>query len=44
MNMRTIGLLIASNILMTFSWYGQLKEKGLTLRKAVLTSWAIAFF
>ena len=44
MNLRTIGLLIASNIFMTFSWYGLLKEKGLTLWKAVLISWAIAFF
>ena len=44
MNLRKIGLLIASNIFMTFSRYGLLKEKGLTLWKAVLISWAIAFF
>lgn len=44
MNLRTIGLLIASNIFMTFAWYGLLKEKGLTLWKAILISWAIAFF
>lgn len=43
MNLRTIGLLIASNIFMTFSWYGPLKEKGLTLWKAVLIGWAIVF-
>ena len=44
MNLRTIGLLIASNIFMTFAWYGLIKEKGLTLWKAILISWAIAFF
>lgn len=44
MNFRTIGLLIASNIFMTFAWYGLLKDKGLTLWKAILISWGIAFF
>lgn len=44
MNIRTIGLLIASNIFMTFAWYGFLKEKGLTIWKAILLSWCIAFF
>jgi len=44
MNLRTIGLLIASNCFMTFAWYGFLKEKGLPLWKAILISWAIAFF
>ncbi len=44
MNFKTIGLLIASNIFMTFAWYGLLKEKGLTLWKAILFSWCIAFF
>ena len=44
MNIRTIGLLIASNIFMTFAWYGLLKEKGLTMWKAILISWGIAFF
>ena len=29
---------------MTFAWYGLLKEKGLTLWKAILISWAMAFF
>ena len=29
---------------MTFAWYGLLKEKGLPLWKAILISWAIAFF
>ena len=44
MNIRTVFLLIASNIFMTFAWYGLLKEKGLPLWKAILISWTIAFF
>lgn len=44
MNFRTIGLLILSNCFMTFAWYGFLKEKGLPLWKAILVSWAVAFF
>ncbi len=31
MNLRTIGLLIASNIFMTFAWYGLIKEKGVNV-------------
>lgn len=42
--MSTILLLIASNIFMTFAWYGHLKFKDLSLWKAVLISWGIAFF
>lgn len=42
--MKTIGLLLLSNIFMTFAWYGHLKEKGLPLWKAILISWGIAFF
>lgn len=44
MNVKTIGLLIVSNIFITFAWYGLLKEKGLPLWKAILISWAVAFF
>jgi uncharacterized protein len=40
----TIGLLIASNIFMTFAWYGHLKFKTAPLFAVILTSWAIAFF
>jgi uncharacterized protein (DUF486 family) len=29
---------------MTFAWYGNLKDKGLPLWKAILISWCIAFF
>jgi uncharacterized protein (DUF486 family) len=42
--MRTISLLILSNIFMTFAWYGHLKEKNIPLWKAILLSWGIAFF
>jgi uncharacterized protein len=41
--MRTILLLLASNVFMTFAWYGHLKMKGLPLWKAILISWGIAF-
>ncbi|HZY81847.1 MAG TPA: DMT family protein [Cyclobacteriaceae bacterium] len=40
---RTILLLTASNIFMTFAWYGHLKFKDLSLWKAILISWMIAF-
>jgi uncharacterized protein len=42
--MRTVLLLIASNVFMTFAWYGHLKDKGMPLWKAILISWGIAFF
>lgn len=35
-------LLIASNIFMTFAWYGHLKHNSLTLPLAILSSWLIA--
>ena len=40
----TIGLLIASNVFMTFAWYGHLKFKSASLILVVLVSWGIAFF
>jgi uncharacterized protein (DUF486 family) len=40
----TILLLIASNIFMTFAWYGHLKFKTMPLVIAILISWALAFF
>ena len=40
----TIGLLIASNIFMTFAWSGHLKFKTAPLFAVILISWAIAFF
>jgi uncharacterized protein len=42
--MRTILLLLASNIFMTFAWYGHLRNTGVPLWKAILVSWGIAFF
>jgi uncharacterized protein len=40
----TIGLLIASNVFMTFAWYGHLKHKDTALITVILVSWGIAFF
>ncbi|MBX2925114.1 MAG: DMT family protein [Chitinophagaceae bacterium] len=42
--MRTIFLLLFSNIFMTFAWYGHLKHQHVPLWKAILISWGIAFF
>lgn len=39
-----IVLLIASNIFMTFAWYGHLKYKTAPLLVVILISWGIAFF
>jgi uncharacterized protein len=41
--MRTVFLLVISNIFMTFAWYGHLKFKELPLWKVILLSWLIAF-
>jgi uncharacterized protein (DUF486 family) len=40
----TIGLLTASNVFMTFAWYGHLKFKSKPLMIVILVSWLIAFF
>jgi uncharacterized protein (DUF486 family) len=46
----TIGLLVMSNLFMTFAWYGHLRrapggELGIgALLGIILTSWGIAFF
>jgi uncharacterized protein (DUF486 family) len=42
--MRTILLLVASNVFMTVAWYGHLRFRGVSLWKVVLASWGIAFF
>ena len=39
-----IALLFASNVFMTFAWYGQLKFPNTVLWQVVLVSWGIAFF
>ncbi len=38
----TIGLLLASNVFMTFAWYGHLKYKTAGLVTVILVSWLIA--
>src|SRR5262245_44378172 len=40
---KAVGLLFASNVFMTFAWYGHLKYKHKALILAVLASWGIAF-
>lgn len=42
--MKTVLLLIGSNVFMTFAWYGHLKYKDVALWKVILISWGIAFF
>lgn len=43
--LKTIGLLLLSNIFMTFAWYGHLKTmNNKPLYIAILVSWGIAFF
>ena len=42
--MKTIILLIISNIFMTVAWYGHLKDTRRPLIVAILLSWAIALF
>ena len=39
-----IVMLTASNVFMTFAWYGHLKFKSTPLWVAILASWGIAFF
>ena len=40
----TIGLLLISNIFMTFAWYGHLKFRDEPLYLVILVSWGIALF
>jgi uncharacterized protein (DUF486 family) len=39
-----IVLLLASNVFMTFAWYGHLRYKEYPLATVVIVSWLIAFF
>ena len=39
-----VALLVASNVFMTFAWYGHLRFKAAPLWGAVIVSWGIAFF
>ena len=42
--MKTVVLLLASNLFMTVAWYGHLRFKQSALWKVILASWGIAFF
>lgn len=42
--LKTVLLLIASNVFMNFAWYGHLKFKSKPLLIVILASWGIAFF
>lgn len=42
--LRTIVLLVCSNVFMTFAWYGNLKNLQIPLWKAILIGWLIALF
>ena len=44
MRMKTIILLIVSNIFMTIAWYGHLKYKDKPLVWVILISWSVALF
>jgi uncharacterized protein (DUF486 family) len=39
---KTVGLLTASNLFMTFAWYGHLKFRTRPLLAAIVVSWLIA--
>ena len=43
-NVRTVLLLVLSNLFMTAAWYGHLRFRETALWKVVLASWGIAFF
>ncbi|MBI1796736.1 MAG: DMT family protein [Candidatus Eisenbacteria bacterium] len=40
--MRTVVLLLISNVFMTFAWYGHLRHRKAPLVAAILVSWLIA--
>lgn len=48
--LKTAGLLVLSNVFMTFAWYAHLKDlkasdkSSIGLAAAILMSWGIAFF
>lgn len=39
-----VALLLASNVFMTFAWYGHLKFKDSPLLLVILAAWGLAFF
>ena len=41
----TVGLLVCSNLFMTYAWYGHLKDfRGKSLLLVIVISWGVAFF
>jgi uncharacterized protein (DUF486 family) len=42
--MRTVALLVVSNLFMTTAWYGHLRYKNVAMWTVILASWGIAFF
>ena len=44
LTMRTIILLLLSNVFMTFGWYYHLKHTNWPIWMAILISWGFAFF
>jgi len=43
--LKTVGLLVCSNVFMTFAWYAHLRNlRGRPLIVAILVSWGIALF
>ena len=42
--MRTIVLLLISNVFMIFAWYWHLRVKNISIWPAIFISWGIAFF
>jgi uncharacterized protein (DUF486 family) len=42
--MKTILLLVCSNVFMTIAWYGHLKHRNTPLLTVIVMSWLIAFF
>src|SRR5688572_12518771 len=41
---KTVGLLILSNLFMTAAWYGHLRFRDIPISRAILLSWGIALF
>ena len=42
--MKTVGLLVLSNLFMTAAWYGHLRYQNVPLGRVILMSWGIALF
>ena len=40
--LRTVGLLLLSNVFMTMAWYGHLRFRSAALWMAILASWLLA--